>query len=214
MKKSWRDVTINEYFDLVDRLDEVTEDYEKEVVKISFVTGIPESDVWNLQLQEFRNYQSKLDWLNSFEISKDVKFNNITIDGEKYSIDTNLQNFTVSQYIDFQTFYPKRKETPKVLGNIIACLVIPKGKSYAEGYDIQKLVSDINDKLDILTANEIMFFFLKQSLISTRVMVNYFNWQIKRMKKKSKKKESLKEIEERWEEMKKATLLGFRSLTM
>lgn len=214
MKKSWRDVTINEYFDLVDRLEEVTEDYEKEVVKISFVTGIPESDVWNLQIQDFRNYQSKLDWLNSFEISKDVKFNNITIDGEKYSIDTNLQNFTVSQYIDFQTFYPKRKENPKVLGNIIACLVIPKGKTYAEGYDIQKLVSDINDKLDILTANEIMFFFLKQSLISTRAMVNYFNWQIKRMKKKSKKKESLKEIEERWEEMKKATLLGFHSLTM
>jgi hypothetical protein len=213
MKKSWRDVTINEYFDLVDRLDEVTEDYEKEVVKISFVTGIPESDVWNLQLQEFRNYQSKLAWLNSFDISKDVKFSNITIDGEKYSVDTNLQNFTVSQYIDFQTFYPKHKQNPRVIGNILACFIVPKGKSYADGYDIQKLVSDINDKLDILTANEIMFFFLKQSLISTRAIANYFNWKIKRLKRRTKNKQVLEEMEKEWEETKKLIFLGFRSLT-
>lgn len=213
MKKSWRDVTINEYFDLVDRLDEVTEDYEKEVVKISFVTGIPESDVWNLQLQEFRDYQSKSGWLNRFDISKDVKFSNITIDGEKYSVDTNLQNFTVSQYIDFQTFYPKRKNNPKVIGNILACFIVPKGKTYADGYDIRKLVSDINDKLDILTANEVMFFFLKQSLISTRAIANYFNWKIKRLKRRSKNKKILEEMEKEWEETKKLIFLGFRSLT-
>lgn len=213
MKKSWRDVTINEYFDLVDRLSEVTEDYEKEVVKISFVTGIPESDVWNLQLQEFRDYQSKSGWLNRFDISKDVKFSNITIDGEKYSVDTNLQNFTVSQYIDFQTFYPKRKNNPKVIGNILACFIVPKGKTYADGYDIQKLVSDINDKLDILTANEVMFFFLKQSLISTRAIANYFNWKIKRLKRRSKNKQILEEMEKEWEETKKLIFLGFRSLT-
>jgi hypothetical protein len=213
MKNSWRDVTINEYFDLVDRLEEVTEEYEKEVVKISFVTGIPESDVWNLQLQEFRNYQSKLTWLNRFEISKDVKFSNITIDGEKYSVDTNLQNFTVSQYIDFQTFYPKRKDNPKVIGNILACFIVPKGKTYADGYDIQKLVSVLNEKLDILTANEIMFFFLKQSLISTRAIANYFNWKIKRLKRRTKNKQVLEEMEKEWEETKKLIFLGFRSLT-
>lgn len=213
MKKSWRDVTINDYFDLVDRLSEVTEDYEKEVVKISFVTGIPESDVWNLQLQEFRDYQSKSGWLNRFDISKDVKFSNITIDGDKYSVDTNLQNFTVSQYIDFQTFYPKRKNNPKVIGNILACFIVPKGKTYADGYDIQKLVSDINDKLDILTANEVMFFFLKQSLISTRAIANYFNWKIKRLKRRSKNKKILEEMEKEWEETKKLIFLGFRSLT-
>ncbi len=213
MKNSWRDVTINEYFDLVDRLEEVTEEYEKEVVKISFVTGIAESDVWNLPIQEFRKYQSKLTWLNRFDISKDVKFSNITIDGEKYSVDTNLQNFTVSQYIDFQTFYPKRKDNPKVIGNILACFIVPKGKTYADGYDIQKLVSVLNEKLDILTANEIMFFFLKQSLISTRAIANYFNWKIKRLKMRSKNKQILEEMEKEWEETKKLIFLGFHSLT-
>jgi hypothetical protein len=213
MKNSWRDVTINEYFDLVDRLEEVTEEYEKEVVKISFVTCMPESAVWALPIQEFRKYQSKLTWLNRFEISKDVKFSNITIDGEKYSVDTNLQNFTVSQYIDFQTFYPKRKDNPKVIGNILACFIVPKGKTYADGYDIQKLVSVLNEKLDILTANEIMFFFLKQSLISTRAIANYFNWQMKRLKKKTKDKEKVELMEKEWEKMKRDTLLGLRSLT-
>ena len=43
MKKSWRDVTIDEYFNLVDRLsDEGLTEYEREVILVSFVTGLDE----------------------------------------------------------------------------------------------------------------------------------------------------------------------------
>ena len=215
IKKSWRDVTIDEYFDLLEKLeDPELEDTDKEVCKISFIYNIPEDSIWDLKIDEFRNLQVESLWMDEFKISENSKFKSIEINGSKYKIDTNLQNFTVAQYIDFQTFFPKRKTNPRVLGNILACFIIPQGKEYASGYDISELVRSINSNLDILTANEIMFFFLKQYLISIRVTANYFNWTLKRLKKKTKNKEKVIELEKDWEKVKKATLDGLRSLTI
>lgn len=215
IKKSWKDVTIDEYFDLCKRLsDDALNDYEKIIIKIAFITGKSEDEIWNLSWQDFRNLQVESLWMEEFKLKENVKFNTIEINGEKYSIDTNLQNFTVAQYIDFQTFFPKRKDNPRTIGNILACFIIPQGKKYAEGYNIQELVENINSNLDIMTANEIMFFFLKQYLISIRVMANYFNWILKRMKRKAKDKNLIEKLEMDWEVTKKTTLDGLHSLTM
>ena len=115
-KTSWRDVTINEYFDLVERLsDESLKEYEKIVIKIAFVNNLDEESVWAMNINEFRKLQVESIWLDEFNIKTDIKFKNITIGNNKYIIDTNLQNFSVSQYIDFQSFYPKYKKDKKLL---------------------------------------------------------------------------------------------------
>jgi len=215
IKKSWKDVTIDEYFDLCERLsDDALTDYEKIIIKIAFITGKREEEIWNLNWDEFRTLQVEALWMDEFKLKENVNFKTIEINGEKYSIDTNLQNFTVAQYIDFQTFFPKRKTNERIIGNILACFIIPKGKKYADGYNIQELVENINSNLDIMTANEIMFFFLKQYLISIRATANYFNWILKRMKRKAKDKKLIEKLEMEWEVTKRVTLDGLRSLTM
>lgn len=214
IKKSWRDVTIDEYFDLKDRLDDVQEETDKVVVKISFANNISEEEVWDKTINEFRKLQVEALWMDEFNISEDIKFKNIEINGERYTVDVNLQNFTVAQYIDFQTFFPKRKTNERILGNILACFIIPREKKYASGYDIKKLVDDINSNLDILTANEILLFFLKQYLISIRATANYFNWIMKRMKRKSKNKMEIIKMEMEWNQIKETILDGLRSLTV
>ena len=212
-KKSWRDVTINEYFDLSDKLnDKSLNDYEKEIIKISFITDMDEDEVWSLNLGEFRQYQVEALWINEFNINEKVNFKKIKINNSDYNIDTNLQNFTVAQYVDFQSFYPKYKSNPKLIGNILACFIVPCGKKYGEGYEIQDIVRLINSHLDIMTAEEIMFFFLKQYLILTRATVNYLNWLMKKATKKMKYEEK-KKWQEEWEMSKKNILDGFRSLT-
>lgn len=213
IKRSWRDVTIDEYFNLKERLDNVTEETDKVVIKLSFINNISESEVWDKTIDEFRILQVEALWMDEFKISKDIKFKTIEINGEKYTVDVNLQNFTVAQYIDFQTFFPKRKTNERILGNILACFIIPKGKKYASGYDIKKLVDDINSNIDILTANEILLFFLMQYLISIRATANYFNWIMKRMKKKFKENQEIIKIEIEWNQMKEIILDGLRLLT-
>lgn len=214
-KKSWRDVSINEYFDLKERLeDKSLNEYDKEVIKIAFANNMTEDEVWSLTIAKFKELQVETLWMQEFPISDNPKFKTLKINDETYNVDTNLQNFTIAQYIDFQTFYPQRKTNERMLGNILACFIIPKGKKYIEGYDVQDMISKLNDNLDILTANEIMFFFLKQYLISIRVLANYFNYMMKKMKKKSKDKEKMMILEKEWNTMKKNILVGFRLSTM
>lgn len=211
MKKSWRDVTIYEYFDLVDRLsDEGLTEYEREVILVSFVMGVTEDKVWDMTIGEFRANQLNTAFMKEFNVARDCNFKTISIDGEKYDVCTDLHNFTVAQYIDFQTFYAQRKDNANILASLLACFIIPRGHGYAEGYDVNDLKLKIINGLDILTAEELLFFFLKRYLLSMRATANYFNWAIRRLKRKGM---PTGELEARWEEVKKATLAGLRSLT-
>ena len=211
MKKSWRDVTIYEYFNLVDRLsDEGLTEYEREVILVSFVMGVAEDKVWDMTIGEFKANQLNTAFMKEFNVARDCNFKTISIDGEKYDVCTDLHNFTVAQYIDFQTFYAQRKDNANILASLLACFIIPRGHSYAEGYDVNDLKLKIINGLDILTAEELLFFFLKRYLLLMRATANYFNWAIRRMKRKGM---PVDELEARWEEVKKATLDGLRSLT-
>lgn len=211
MKKSWRDVTIYEYFNLVDRLsDEGLTEYEREVILVSFVMGVTEDKVWDMTIGEFKANQLNTAFMKEFNVARDCNFKTISIDGEKYDVCTDLHNFTVAQYIDFQTFYAQRKDNANILASLLACFIIPRGHGYAEGYDVNDLKMKIINGLDILTAEELLFFFLKRYLLSMRATANYFNWAIRRLKRKGM---PTGELEARWEEVKKATLDGLRSLT-
>ena len=211
MKKSWRDVTIYEYFNLVDRLsDEGLTEYEREVILVSFVTGVNEDKVWDMTIGEFKANQLNTAFMKEFNVARDCNFKTISIDGEKYDVCTDLHNFTVAQYIDFQTFYAQRKDNANILASLLACFIIPRGHGYAEGYDVNDLKLKIINGLDILTAEELLFFFLKRYLLLMRATANYFNWAIRRLKRKGM---PTGELEARWEEVKKATLDGLRSLT-
>lgn len=211
MKKSWRDVTIYEYFNLVDRLsDEGLTEYEREVILVSFVMGVTEDKVWDMTIGEFKANQLNTAFMKEFNVARDCNFKTIQLAGEKYDVCTDLHNFTVAQYIDFQTFYAQRKDNANILASLLACFIIPRGHGYAEGYDVNDLKMKIINGLDILTAEELLFFFLKRYLLSMRATANYFNWAIRRLKRKGM---PTGELEARWEEVKKATLDGLRSLT-
>lgn len=210
-KTSWRNVSINEYFSLKEKLDdESLQPYEKEIIKMAFITGKSEEEILNLNINEFKKLQETGSWMNEFNLNTKPNFKSITLNGKKYNIDTNLQNFTVAQYIDFQTFYPKFKENHKFIGNVLACFIIPDKHKYNEGYDIQELISEIMENLDIMTSQEILYFFQWQSLILTRVLANYCNLMIKRIKNKKTRQT----LDEEWNKVKQNILDGYHSLMM
>ena len=163
-----------------------------------------------MTIGEFKANQLNTAFMKEFNVERDCNFKTIIIDGEKYDVCTDLHNFTVAQYIDFQTFYAQRKDNANILASLLACFIIPRGHGYAEGYDVNDLKLKIINGLDILTAEELLFFFLKRYLLSMRATANYFNWAIRRLKRKGM---PTGELEARWEEVKKATLDGLRSLT-
>ena len=198
VKKSWRDVTINEYYELVDIMEDDCEDYEKEVRAIAFLNSMDENEVWNLSIPQFRELQKSKQWITKFDINQ------------------NVTDFTVAQYIDFQTFWPHRNEMRKYIGSILTCFVIPHGMKYNEGYDIQKLAETIKESVDIMTANEIIFFFLSSFLNSTRATLTYLKakaMRTERRMKKGRNKEEMLKVLDQIDQLQKSILDGFRLLT-
>lgn len=213
-KKSWRNISINDYFRIRDIIEDSSlEDYDKEVELTALMCGCSEEEVWALPVDEFKKIQSSTLWLSNAELKPldKVKYSSIVINGSKYSIDTDLHKFTVAQYVDFQAFWSKKDDKAHI-GNLLACFIIPKGKEYADGYDTQALANDICSFLDIQTAYEIIGFFLVCWLRSTKTSLNCLSAKMKRNKKKM--------TEEQWsqhskelETLEKSILDGFQLLT-
>lgn len=211
---SWRECSINNYIDIRDIMsDETLSDYEKEVKTIAVICGIDEDEIWNLSINEFRDLQVGKLWISDFKIDTSKHFRKIKLNETEYSVDIDLQNMTVAQYIDFQTFWAQRDDITKI-GNLLAVFVIPKGYKYNEGYDIKKTIGDIMDYMDIMTANEIVFFFLSSYVVLTKAILHYLTSKMKRMAKRKKvNQERMMELQKQVDQLEKAILDGFHSLS-
>lgn len=202
VKRSWRDVSINEFYEIKDiSEDETMTDYEKEVALMAYINNMTEEDIWKMNINSFKKLQSEKKWMQEFNFDTKKTFKKITINNNKYTVDVNLQHFSVAQYIDFQTYWPMRDNMRDIIGNILAIFIIPKGHSYNEGYDIAEVVNDIKSSIDIMTANEIIFFFLSSYQTLMKVSVSYLKWMTKRKFKKDKLK--TKQLEEQIQNLEK-----------
>ena len=116
---------------------------------------------------------------------------------------------TVAQYVDFQTYWLQRDNMKNIIGNLLAIFIIPKGKKYNEGYDINQVVNDIMNNIDIMTAEEILFFFLSSYLISIKITLNYLNLKMKMIKIMKKDKEKVEKFQKEIMNLEKIISDGF-----
>lgn len=209
-KKSWRDISINEYYEIKDIIDDSTlKDYEKEVSILSLLTNKSEDEIWNMNVNNFKKLKSENIWIYNFNFDKGKSFKKIEIKGNKYNIDININNMTVAQYVDFQTYWLQRDNMKNIIGNLLAIFIIPKGKKYNEGYDINQVVNDIMNNIDIMTAEEILFFFLSSYLISIKITLNYLNLKMKMIKIMKKDKEKVEKFQKEIMNLEKIISDGF-----
>ena len=183
-KKSWKDVSINDYYEITDVLEDDTLDaISKDVYLLSILTDTDAETIFNLSLDEVGTLMKQIDWITDFKWDKKWKANRVSINGKQYDVCVDLTNMTISQYIDFQNFWGK-KNLREYYGNILACFFVPKGMKYCEGYDVKALAEELRDKVSIELANAVCFFFLRNLLLSIRTTRVYLTWQMKKMKKK------------------------------
>lgn len=187
--KSWRDCHIDTYFEIVDVLEQ--EDLsaaEKDIKILSILCDVDEDTIWSMDISKAKELISQAAWVNNFDFDQNAKYKKLILNGQTYTIDTNLEHFTTAQYIDFQTFWAK-KDMRNYMGNLLACFVIPKGKKYADGYDVAELANLITSELDIVSAQEILFFSQRRLLTSIQALRTYLMLQMRKMKKKLTKED-------------------------
>lgn len=204
--KNWEEISVNVFERITKAIDnaEVTgNDYldllNKQIAIISVLSDVDEDTVANLNTAEFNMLVRQTNFLNT-QPKKNI-INKVKLNGKDYEIFLNIQNMTVSQYIDFQTLYPQRDKKFK---EILSIFILPKGKSYGEDYDVADVINDIGEYLPITDANNIMFFFALAYQSLTKVMLNCLVKDMKKMKKKEKDQDKVVMIQQAIEKIQEA----------
>lgn len=188
--KSWKEITVNVYQRLIDAVNsaEITDDetlnnINKEIAMLAVLCECDEDEIAGISKNEFVRLSNESNFLS--EMPKVKIQDKYTINGKKYEVFLSLRDMNMSQYIDFQTFY---KDTNKYFKELLAIFLLPVGKKYGEGYNIEEVIDDIGNHLSIVDANSILFFFVIAYRSLTKVMLNY---SIKQMRKAMKKEKNL-----------------------
>lgn len=188
--KSWKEISVNTFNKLKDikvNSNDSLELLDSNIALLSILCDVDEDTIVSLTTSEFSTLLNQTAFLST--LPKVKIQDTYTINGNEYEVFLTLNDMSVAQYIDFQTFY---KDQDKYFKELLACFLIPKGKKYGDGYDIQKVKEDIGNHLSIVDANSILFFFvlLYQSL--TKAMLTYSIRQMKKARKKMNKEEQEK----------------------
>ena len=200
--KKWNDISI----DIFNKLKAIDykrgDDFEElnaNISLLSILCGVEEDEIAKLTTGEFNKLLIQTEFLK--EMPKVKIQDKYIINGNKYEVFLSLKKMSVAQYIDFQTYY---KDVKKYFKELLSVFLIPQGKKYGEGYDIDITIKEIGEHLSIVDANSILFFFaiLFQSL--TKTMLTYSIKDMKKMKKKMKSQEEIEKMEMAIQQMEKA----------
>lgn len=185
MKKSWSEITINDYKRLKEISDrELDSDLEKSVGYLSVLMGVDEKMVWNRSVTELKGMLPDIEWLKEpYTFDKNWKSNRIVINEKKYDICVDINKFTVAQYADFQIYWEHRTE-PEYMGKLLSCFIVPHNKKYNDGYDVLELVKTLEDAISVNTYNSICFFFLQDCVYSIKGSLLYSRYLMRKMKGK------------------------------
>lgn len=183
---SWDKISIKKYYEL--------EGLEKDSEILAVLCECSEEEIANLPYLEYQNLVGEVGWLKTFTFDTKHDLKKVKIGNRKYKVVNTVGKMTTAQYIDFQTLYAKN-DLKTYYGSILATFLIPvKKKSYNQGYDVVEEARYIYENCNIQLANQVMYFFLKRCLLSTRIMLTYSVWIMERTLKRKKTPEETKKI--------------------
>ena len=181
MINDWKQVTLDKYKQITAICDGVPDDYEATVKLVAILNDDTPENVWNYPMRKMNELTNQLTFLREFPELKARKYKQLNIGGWRLAADTKLKDFTVAQYLDFQSVWQAEE---KDLARLIAIFYLPEGKKYNDGYDVAQLISEIEQNIDVVTANEIAFFLCRRWLRSTRYIRVYLSLLARRTAKK------------------------------
>lgn len=183
--KNWNDISVNIFHRLQEVLtteksgDELIDNINSNIMLLSILCDVDEDVISNLSPQEFNGLLQQTKFLN--EMPKVKIKDNYTINGKKYRVHLNMEDMTMAQYIDFQTYC---KDKDKYTREILSCFLIPKDCKYGDNYNIGEVIDEIGEHLSIVDAHSIMFFFTLLYRTLTKTTLTYLEKKLKKMSKK------------------------------
>ena len=204
MKKSWKDISIGDYYQIQEIMNDTTLDnMDREMSLFALLYDITLEEAYNTPVNVFAQKMGKLTWV--WEKPKpEVVADTYSINGVKYKTLLAPDTMTTAQYIDFKNTLPGCEDH---LEQMLSIFLVPEGKEYNTNYDIKQVEADILEYFPITSCMGLCAFFLIWSRAWTEVLTDYSRKMLKtamRKEKDPRKKQLLKE--------QLMVMSGFRSL--
>ena len=173
-------LTMGQYQE-IDRITRAGGDeLEVQVAILSILTGKTEAELLRLPLPEYTDLAGKSTFLRSpiAEVPKVRK--EYALEEWRLRPCQDYRKLTAGQYIDFQAF---TKDTLDFCG-LLSVLMVPQGRTYAEGYDPLEVRVTIADYLPMPDGMALIAFFLRQYAGLIRASLTYSENALRRVKDK------------------------------
>ena len=92
--------------------------------------------------------------------------------------------------------YMQDNEDFKNLAKVLSVFIVPKGKTYNEGYDVEDVIRELDEHLSIQIALGVCFFFREKYRSWLNLMQASFKRKMMRMRRKEKNPEAVEKMEE------------------
>lgn len=197
MIDNYNDMSISLWREIRETLEDMGEagELEVQVALISLLSGMEEDEIRNLPLKEYSDMAAKTRFLMQRPSVKAVRPRNLTINGKKYDLVDDVKDLTTGQYIDYQT-YMQDNEDFKNLAKVLSVFIVPKGKGYNEGYDVEDVIRELDEHLSIQIALGVCFFFREKYRSWLNLMQASFKRKMMRMRRKERNPEAVEKMEE------------------
>ena len=127
---TWSDLTVEQYQGLYPIIMDNSEDFNKEVRAICYLSGMNEDELNNLSLEEYGKIAKNYEFLDNGEL-KNVAQKTIVANGNKYDVQYDMKKLPVARYVEFKHFVrDKGKHFVPELHFIMASITKPHKQKY------------------------------------------------------------------------------------
>jgi len=191
MISTYSALPLGTYIDIL-AIDKTLNEYDYKVKVVALLSGLSEDEILDqpltktMKMSEAANFLlAPLPKATGKKVASLYRFG-----GEEFTPCKDVSKWTTSQFIDFQT-YAKRINAD-TLPELYSCILIPKGHTYGNGYDIAEVVRIIRDSLPVTDAQDISAFFLRKFTLLSRSILTSSLPALRKMRTKESR-----EMEER-----------------
>lgn len=193
-KKSWNDVTIDEFTQIQDSYKDTEMTDEDRTLNLVYL--LTDEDPLEMPFTEFQKVLKELQFIKS-EVPANPLKKRYELNGKKYRLMQSLDKISTAQYIDYTTYLKNMDEDLDYV-NILSVFILPEDSvKYNDGYDLETVKNDIRYYMSIADALGIFRFFFRYYKNFIDVSLFFLRKRLKKMKRKMQKgTEEYKKMEE------------------
>lgn len=194
---NYRNLPIGKYLEILElSQDESVDALEQQVKTISILTGLTEDDVLALPITQYKQLAGKTKFLENGYDGKLLVAKSYRLGGMELIPVKDFAKITTAQYVDFQNL---SKEGDKYLVETLSTLLIPKGKKYMDGYEIEDVRQAIRENLSVADVLSLSAFFLTKFVKSIKDFQTYSIREIQKIPNKEMRERLMKQMQEAME---------------